>query len=355
MSKNSEDITYLSDDKSRIFFDLKKLDTNGNIAECDTNCIEFYEKRTEHYKNYDKISEEIVFMKNLDLDLNESEIGLVKKYEENIKSVSDKIKRHLRSMRKLGIEHRNLGYMNDKTADECKKHQDLNDKIYKDEMQVLENYDNNLINTAKLLFNLLLEAKLIKENLEILNKQIFIEKSKAIELLKKHDYDVVKVILDANNVKTNEANTMLNIQLNQYELYSALYDLIKEGKHIKYEKVEDDLDILKHNNLIFFNKYQTYVNVLIENNHILKNKKYTSYTRLLEENFGNMNDINIIKLNYVENYTLIYYKNNITDINNEVPSIYNKKATVLLRLMNIIKENEVYEGLLLLCNNSFFE
>lgn len=193
------------------------------------------------------------------------------------------------------------------------------------------------------------KQELIEEGVEIMIKQIVINREQATRLLVENGYDPVSAILAHMNHKSKEDDkTYFTFQLNQHELVNELVTMS--------DKLTGTNHTLTNFTSATLNKVRSYVCILIKTeNDLHKVKKYSSIAELYHNFISTeINTLNIISFDINnESFGLLIDKNSITTTPQTTTSPVNNPLTVTLRNMNIIKKEEFYCGLALFINNCF--
>lgn len=193
------------------------------------------------------------------------------------------------------------------------------------------------------------KQELIEEGVDIMMKQISINREQATRLLVENNYDPVSAILEHMNHKPEqEAKTYFTFQLNQHELVNELVtmsDKLTGTNHTLDELTTAVLD-----------KVRSYVCILINTeSNLHKVKKYSSIAELYYNFIStNTDTLNLVNFNINnESFGLLINKDNITETPQTITTPINNPLTVTLRNMNIITNTAFYCGPALFINNCF--
>lgn len=256
----------------------------------------------------------------------------------------------------LTEKHHNTKTTDDdiKSTDEEHESEVQNEEETEETNQETVEVEENLKKVGNLVIEQLSKIQrreMIDEGVEIMLKQITINKEQATQLLVENNLDPVDAILSFMKHKNvNEAKTYFTFQLNQHDLVNELVSMSDKLNDIKTYNKETMTDLMN-------NKIQSFVCIKINTEHDLhKLKKYASvpelYTLFVSENYNNIK-IAQLSINN-EKFGLLYSTEYITSsVNENTEYPVNNPITVVLRNISSISNEDFYCGPSLFVNNFF--
>jgi hypothetical protein len=215
-------------------------------------------------------------------------------------------------------------------------------------------YIENLKKVSNLLIDQLSKIQrreMINEGVEIMMKQININKEQATQFLVENNLDPVDALLAFMNHKpVNEAKTYFTFQLNQHELVNELVSMSDKLNNTNFYDKSSMTELMKR-------RIQSFVCIKINTeNDLHKVKKYSSvpelYTLFISDNYDNIK-IAQLSINN-EKFGLLYSTEYITSsINENIKYPVNNPITVVLRNIGDISNEDFYCGSALFVNNFF--
>lgn len=193
--------------------------------------------------------------------------------------------------------------------------------------------------------------EMIDEGVEIMMKQISINKEQATQFLVENNLDPVNALLAFMNHKpVNEAKTYFTFQLNQHELVNELVSMSDKLNDTSFYNKETMTELMNR-------RIQSFVCIKINTeNDLHKIKKYSSvpelYNLFVSENYDNITVAQLTINN--EKFGLLYSTEYITSsVNENTEYPVNNPITVVLRNIGGISNEEFYCGPTLFVNNFF--
>jgi NACalpha-BTF3-like transcription factor len=221
----------------------------------------------------------------------------------------------------------------------------------KKELDKYEDLEKEFSNALLSQLSKIQKQELIIDGVDIIMKQIPVNKEQATRLIVENRYDPANAILSFMNCDKNKlVKTHLTFQANQHELVN---NLILISDKISTVIITEITDHIKSN-------YNSFTCIIINNdNDIRKRTRYASIIDLYNS-FISSNNNNFTLIHFSDNndeYGILINKLNINniDINNEINKSIdlNKPLTIFLRNIELIKKTDFYYGPSLFINNCF--